>query len=334
MTAVDHQGGFRAGAGIDGLLLLSDGGGGLDGTAENHRHAVGDAAVHTAVIVGGGYRLPVLHPNGIVCLAAGHIGKGKTGSEFNTFDGGNGEERMGKDAFNRVEPGLTDAGGQPGNGGFQDAAHTVTTGSGVFNRFTHGMAFRFIQNGKGQAVQPGQIHGQIREGSVINTGAAGDMGTDYNAFPPQGGNRNGTGCYQRGCDPAAEVATAAIIFIAMIFGISRKIRMPWARRTALIIPAAGVSIGNQDCHRGTGGATLKNAADNPEGICFLTGSGNTAGRTAQGQLGSDKLLIHRDTGSQPVNDSADFGSMAFTEKCDGEGSAKGVLHNNSNAFNS
>ena len=332
MTAADDQGSFFTGAGVDGLLLLRNGGGGLNGTAEDYRHAVGDAAVHTAVIVGCGHWPAVLHPDGIVCLTAGHIRKGKPGSEFNALDSGDGEERMGKDAFDRVEPGFTDACRQTGNGGFQNATHAVTSGSSIFNRFTHGLAFCFIQNGKGQAVQPGQIHGQIREGSIINAGTAGNMGADHNSFAPQGSNHNSAGGHQRGCDPAAEMAAATVVFIAMILGIGCEIRMPGPGRAALIISAAGVRIGNQDCHRGTGGTAFKNAADNPEGIGFLPGSGNTAGRTAKSQLGSDKFLIHRDAGRKAVDDRADFGSVAFTEQCDGEGSAKGVFHNNSHIF--
>ena len=208
----------------------------------------------------------------------------------------------------------------------------ITSGSSIFNRFTHGLAFCFIQNGKGQAVQPGQIHGQIREGSIINAGTAGNMGADHNSFAPQGSNHNSAGGHQRGCDPAAEMAAATVVFIAMILGIGCEIRMPGPGRAALIISAAGVRIGNQDCHRGTGGTAFKNAADNPEGIRFLPGSGNTAGRTAKSQLGSDKFLIHRDAGRKAVDDRADFGSVAFTEQCDGEGSAKGVFHNNSHIF--
>ena len=130
------------------------------------------------------------------------------------------------------------------------------------------------------------------------------------------------------------MTAAAIVFKAVILGIGGKIRVPRAGRAALIILAAGISVGNQDCHRGAGGTALKDAADNPEGIRLLPGSGNTACGPSKGQLGSNERFVHGNPGSETVQDRTDFSSVAFTEERDGDGSAKSVFHNNSNTFNS
>ena len=62
-------------------LGLGDGGRGPQRHAEQHRHAVGDAAVDAAGVIGGRTDLPVLEADGIVGLAAVHGGKSEPRAE-------------------------------------------------------------------------------------------------------------------------------------------------------------------------------------------------------------------------------------------------------------
>ena len=154
------------------------------------------------------------------------------------------------------------------------------------------------------------------------------MGTDEDALLPQRRNGDGAGRHQRGGDPPAEMSAAAVVFISVILGPGRQVRVTGTGGTALIIPAAGIRVGNQDCHGGAGGPAVENAADDAEGIRFLPGGGDAARRAAERQLGRNPVLIHGNTGCEAVDDRADFRSVAFAEEGDGEGSAKGVFHDN------
>ena len=233
---------------------------------------------------------------------------------------------MGENAFHGIEPGLADTGGQSEYGGLQHAADTVAAGGGTFNGIAHRLSLCLIQCGKRKAVQLFQIRGQVCEGRVFNTGTAGDVRADDDPLCLQRGNHDSRRRNERSGDPAAEMAAAAIILKTVILGESGEIRVAGAGRPPLIIPAAGIRVGDQDGQGRTGGAAFKDTADDTESIGFLPGSGDPSGGTAKRQAGGNEGFIHGQAGRQSVDDSADLRAVAFAEEGDGNGRTEGVFH--------
>ena len=95
MASLNRNCRIISGKKIDRLLLLGDGGRGLDSTAEHNRHAGGYTAVDTAVMIGHRTDAAILHPKSVIAATAAHIRHGKSGAEFHALDTADGKQRMG-----------------------------------------------------------------------------------------------------------------------------------------------------------------------------------------------------------------------------------------------
>ena len=238
---------------------------------------------------------------------------------------------MGKNTFQGIEPGFAHTGGQAEDSGFQNAADTVLLPGRLLNGGLHPAAAAVIQNGKGKAVQPFQLRRKVfrAEGKIVNARAAGDMGAQQDAPVLQGMDENGAGSHQRGRDAPAEVSAAPVILKTAVFGKAGEVSVAGPGGPPPVIPAAGVRVGNQDGQGRAGSPALKKATDDAERILFPAGRGDGAGRAAQGQAGGNEGLIHRQAGSQAVQDGADFRTVAFPEEGKGDTGAKGIFHDQS-----
>ena len=103
------------------LLLLRDGRRGPDGAAEDHRHAVGDAAVHAARVVRFGDDLAVRHAEGVVGPAAAHRRKAEALAEFHALHRRHGEKQLTDRALHAVKEGRAKACGQASRHAFDHA---------------------------------------------------------------------------------------------------------------------------------------------------------------------------------------------------------------------
>ena len=107
---------------------------------------------------------------------------------------------------------------------------------------------------------------------------------------------NRTGKYQRCRQPTAKVATASHIVTAAILYIGRIIAVRGSRyqRHIAIVTAAGILIG-------------RNILFQPGGGSFVTPRGTPSHILING------VQIHRDTGRQTVNHTADGRTVALTK---------------------
>ena len=308
---VDGEGGVLPGGVVHRLLFFVDAGGGFYRGAEDYRHPVGNAAVDPGVLVGGGGNPPgLVHPEGVVGLAAPQIGKAEPGPELNPLDGGNRESHVGQNALHAVEEGLSHPGGQAQDGGFENTAHAVPLAARGPDGGLHGLLSGIVQQGEalGFLFQLGQLGGQgggviLGKGKILHPGAAADVGGNLNPGLLQSGQHNGSPGHQPGGDPAREVAAAPGILKAVVFDIGGVVRVarPEQGRGAGVVPAAGVLVLNHQGDGGAGGPALPHARKDLDGVGLHPGGGKAvspgpAGVHAPGQ----ECFVHRAPGGHPV----------------------------------
>ena len=142
-----------------GLLCpaLIDGRRGLDGGGEHHGHAVGDAAVDAAVVVGARDQPPVFNAlDCVVGTAAEKVPQSRSPARTARPDGGHAVKQRRKLTFHRVEEGFADACGQAGDCGFEHRAHGIPAGGGIFDQLS--CARRIPRPARGRrGVQRGEV---------------------------------------------------------------------------------------------------------------------------------------------------------------------------------
>ena len=221
----DPQLGLPAGGEVQGALGGGDGGGGLDGCAEDQGHAVGQAAVDPAVVVRFRHDPSFIHPEGVVGLGAPQLRQGETVSELHALDGGNGEEGVGQQSFHGVEPGSAESGGQTEDGGLQDPADAVALPGGGQDRSLHLLAPGLVQHGEGRPLQGVQIRCRVPEAPIRHPRAAGQVGADADSPLPESSQEDGSGGNQGGCQPSGEVAAAPGVGKALVFDAPGVVRV-------------------------------------------------------------------------------------------------------------
>jgi hypothetical protein len=134
--------GVFAGGG-DGFLRGHDGGGGLEGDAEEDVFAVGNAALDAAGAVGGGADLAVLHAEGSLCSRP-VSSVPETGADLEALGGGDGEHGLGEVGFQLVEDRLAEAGRAVADDALDDAADRVAVGADRLDALDHRLDHRGI----------------------------------------------------------------------------------------------------------------------------------------------------------------------------------------------
>ena len=267
MTALNLQLGRLQGAHVHRLLGLVDAGGWFDGSAHHQGHAVGDAAVDAAVVVGRGNDPAVLHGHRVVGLPAPQPGHGKACAELHTLHRGNAEEQVGQLAFHAVEEGFTRARGQAGDRRFQHTAHAVALGGGSPDGLLHGFARGLAQHRQtGAGVQGLQLGVQLlflqSKGLILHTRDAHRVGGHPDALGQQHALAQRTRCAQCCGDAAGKMPAAPEVLKAAVFHMGGIIRMARAAQAQGlgVITRAGVGVLDHHGDGGAGGAAVVHAA--------------------------------------------------------------------------
>lgn len=139
VAALGRERALAGGVVAGGGLVLGDGGGGLEGDAEEDGHAVGDAALDAAGVVGAGLELGARdaelgglgladgrgHEEGVVVDGALHGGAAEAGADLEGLDGGDAEHGVAEGGLELVEAGLAEAGGGVADDAGDGAARRV-----------------------------------------------------------------------------------------------------------------------------------------------------------------------------------------------------------------
>ena len=179
----------------DCLLRLADCRRRLEGDPEVDGRAIGDAALHTAGVVGfrgqagpvrrvrGGARVGRRGrgglDEGIVVARAGHLAASKAATDFEALGGGYAEHGMGEHGFQFVEARLTEADGRVADDAGDGAADTVLPVAVVGDQLRHaggGLGVRTPDREEGVDVWAGdlaeevEVHGIRRGGGMCGCG--------------------------------------------------------------------------------------------------------------------------------------------------------------------
>ena len=315
---------------IHGVLLFINAGGGLYHRAEHQRHPVGDAAVHAAVAVGGSAHRAVLHRKGVVGFAAAQPGKGKARAEFHALAGGDGKHQVGKLALDTVKPRLAHTGGQPGDDGFQNAAHAVALRPGVADRLLHSGFFFGIQQGKMPRLRLGQQQPRrAGKGCVLNPGTGGNVGVHPHAQIAQNSLADSTRRDRCRRDASRKMPAAACILIPLILGVCRVVGVTRAQQLLRfgVVAAAGILVADHQGQRRAGGSALIHAGQKLHLVRLGAGGRKPiAPGAAAIHRGCHGCLVNGQPCRQTVQHSADGGTVALAKNCHRYGISEGVFH--------
>ena len=137
MPAVDAQRRLLHGHEVDRRLLARDRRRRPQSHAHDERHAVGDAAVDAAGVVGRHGDAPVLQADGVVCLTAAHFGEGEAAAELHALHAGDGIEHAGDAALHAAEEQTADTGGHARDDALKLAADGVSGAARIENGALH-----------------------------------------------------------------------------------------------------------------------------------------------------------------------------------------------------
>ena len=235
---------------------------------------------------------------------------------------------MGQNAFEGIEPGLSDACRKSCHGRLQYAADAVAFCGGLFDGGLYFDADGFIQDRKSAPSERLNIALHVLKPAVRDSSAPCDMGSDPDALLLQRQLGDRAGCHERRRQTAAEMPAAAVILVPSVLAERRIIRMPGARQKPrrLIISAADILIRDQNTDRRTRRVPLEDTAHDPKVVRLHTTRRNLADGPAQGQLLGDVCLVHLDSGRKSIENHADLFAVALSEKRYRNAVSKGVLH--------
>ncbi len=141
------------------------------------------------------------------------------------------------------------------------------------------------------------------------------MRADSYAFFAESGNGDST-CGNYACrDASRKMTSAAEILKTVILNFRRIIGMTRARFISefAVILAACILIFNYKSNRRTGSFSVKNAADNLNGVGFLTSGRDRADGFSERHLTFDKFFIDGDSWGDTVKNSSYRAAVTFAE---------------------
>ena len=131
---------------------------------------------------------------------------------------------------------------------------------------------------------------------------------------------------QGGCHATGKMSAAAIVLKAVILAKGGVVGVGGTGQAILIVPAAGVFVGNDDTDGGAGGSAVKDAAEDLETVGLLPRRIQRGGGTAPGELPGNGLLADGDAGGKTIDDGTYRRTVAFAEQGDGDALTKGIFH--------
>ena len=255
VSALGGQDTLPGGVVPGGGLVLGDGRGGFEGDAEEDGHAVGDAALDAAGVVGAclepGAREAELgrllggdglgHVEGVVVDGALHGGAREAGADLEALDGGDAHHGVAEEGLELVEAGLAEARGRVADDAGDGAAGGVVgifqlldallhAGGGVRVRAADGE--ELVDAGAGEVLgegEEGRVGGQgvgvgaaLEEGDVADRGHKGDnldaVGLGEPLLSDGAGGHAGNGL-AGGAPPAAGGGLDAVLFEVCPVGV-------------------------------------------------------------------------------------------------------------------
>ena len=292
MPAVDAQRRLLHRGQVDRRLLARDRRRRPQGHAHNERHAVGDAAVDAAGIVGRHGDAPVFQADGVVCLAAAHFGEGEAAAELHALHAGDGIEHAGDAALHAAEEQPADAGGYARDDALELAADGVAGAARVEN---------------------GALHVKVQLPARRLADAHG-VGRDRDAAALEDLPADRPGEHQTRREPAAERAAAAQVGVAAEAHGRRVVRVARARDLRVVGRAVLVLVAEDGRDRRAGRHAVEDAAHH-ERVVRLRAVGRQVGRAGRAPAHLDAHGVHVDglTGRDPVEHDADCRAVRLAE---------------------
>ena len=292
MPAVDAQRRLLHGHEVDRRLLARDRRRRPQGHAHDERHAVGDAAVDAAGVVGRHGDAPVLQADGVVCLTAAHFGKGEAAAELHALHAGNGIEHAGDAALHAAEEQPADAGGHARDDALKLAADGVAGAA---------------------RIEDGALHVEVELLARRLTDAHG-VGRDRDAAALEDLAADRPGEHEARREPAAERAAAAQVGVAAEAHGRGIVRVARARDLRVIGRAVLVLVA-EDGRDGRAGRHAVEDAAHHERVIGLGAVGRQVGRAGGTPAHLDAHGVHVDglSGRDPVEHDADRRAVRLAE---------------------
>lgn len=287
MTALGGQHAFTTGVVARSSLVLADGGRGLKRSAEEDGHAVGDAALDAARVVGlcGQLRAgdsPLLGggvgvgggDKGVVVAGAVHLGAEEAGANLEALDGGDGHDGVAEQGLELVKAGLAQARRGVADDAGDGAAGAVVCVAEGRDALLHALARLLVRAADGEEavdLVAGEGVGEAEKGRVGAHGVGVAKQLDVAHGRDKGDNLDAVGLAQPlfghgaggdagnrlagGAAAAARGGLGAVLFQVGPVGV-RRARVEVNRLVAVVLgPLVLVGHGEQD-GRAEGAAKL------------------------------------------------------------------------------
>ena len=236
---------------------------------------------------------------GVVVLGAFHTGGGKTVSELDAADSGNGKDGVRNLAFHAIPEGFSQADGQSAHLAFHHAAQGIAFGLRGFQGLRPGRRICEAAYFRKFGVELGEIHHFLG---------------------------NHTGCYHGQGEPAAEMTAAAGVVEATEFEVGREVGLAGTGVLAelLVVLRAGVLVLEEDGERGAGGLSLVDAAHNFGLIGLDAGRSARGAGLAAGQILGEICFTERNAGEHAVQGNTDTRAVRLAENAYSEFITEGI----------
>src|SRR5581483_2847498 len=325
----------RGAVDVHGLLRLENGGGGLEGDAEENLLAVADAALDAAGAVGGGADPAFARLERVVVLRALEERAGETAADFEALGGGKRKHGLGEVGLEAVEDRFAQAGRHALHAADDDAADGVALGADGLDALDHLRGGGGMGTAHGRGLDFGERGKTFQNcggrGDVVDLG---DKGANLNGRPERGaGLMKDFLCHRAGCDAAdgfAGGATPAAPVIAQtVLGLVGEIRVRGAEFFAHLVVGTGLGggVAHEHGQRGAGGAAFKDAGkDLDRVLLFARGDDVTLAGAAAVKVGLDVVGCQRQAGRAAIDGYADRMAVTLAPGGNGKNFSKAVRH--------
>lgn len=343
VTALGGQDTLAVGVVAGRGLVLADGGGGLEGQLEEDGHAVGDAALDAARVVrlglqarardarllGGGVEGRG-RDEGVVVLAAVHLGAVEAGADLEALDGGDGEHGVGEEGLELVKGRLAEPRGGVADDAGDGAAGAVVRVAQLGDLVLHAAVGRVVGAAHGEELVDlfaGEVLAKAEEGGVgahglgvvkeLDVADRGDKGDNLHPIGLlQPLLRDGTGGHARNGLARTTPAAARAGLDAVLLEVG-PIRMAGAGvqvdGLVAVVLGALVLVGHGEEDGRAERAAVLDARVDRHAVLFVArrGDGGLAG-AATVELGLDVGFGEGDVRGAVVDDARDGLAVGFT----------------------
>lgn len=311
------------------VLVLADGGGGLEGHLAVNGFAVADATQGTACVVGLGVVVVAVEEQFVVVFAAVHAGGGKTATDLETLAGGNGEHGLGQQGIQAVENRFAQGDRRILDQQADGSAYAVALGAGVHDHFFHLGAGGGIRAADGRGFDLFQGQGVQVQGAAVHFADGVDPGDDFGSchllqeLLGHGASGNTADGFAGGTASTAAVVSKTVLQVVAQVGVARTVPL----LDFGVVVAALVFVKDSEGNGCTRCFSFKNARKDANLVLFVAGSGHLVltGATAV-QFGLDVGFVEGESCRATVKDGAYACAMGFTPGRNGKNLTKCARH--------